>query len=117
MDTEALRALLRDVLHEEGLLGTTAISRRWQGGTLVLQPADPAHQAKEVPLEAFFQKIVMVRDRLRVLEQKINAHPQLSGAEKLEMQQGLTRIYGSLTTFNVLFEDKDAQFVGAKGDR
>lgn len=92
----------------------TAIASKWKGGNLVLQPNDPNLSNKEIPIDTFFHKIVMVRDRIRVMEQKINASKNLDNLEKVDLQQYITRIYGSLTTFNVLFNTKNDHFVGEK---
>jgi hypothetical protein len=100
---EALGLEQKDVLVE-------GLATRWQRGTLSLQPADSSLQPKEVPLETFFHKIVMIRNNLRVLEQKVNASDKLSDADKFDLQQYITRCYGSLTTFNILFKNKDDQF-------
>ncbi len=90
---------------------TVHIGSRWRGGTLILEPSDKSLKSKEVPIDAFFHKIVMVRDRLRVMEQRINSS-KLEEDEKISLQQYITRIYGSLTTFNILFAEKDDHFVG-----
>jgi len=92
---------------------TVPIGEKWTGGKMILQPGMQDLQNKEILIEAFFHKIVMVRDRLRVMEQRINAS-KLSDEEKVDLQQYITRIYGSLTTFNVLFADKEDHFVGEK---
>ena len=88
---------------------------KWTGGKLVMQPGNTTLQSKEVTIEAFFHKIVMLRDRLRVLEQNINSNEKLTDEDKINLQQYITRIYGSLTTFNILFSEKEHYFVGAGG--
>lgn len=90
------------------------LGNKWMGGTLIIKPGSDSMKPKEVPIETFFHKIVMVRDRLRVLEQNINSNAKLDDEDKINLQQYITRIYGSLTTFNVLFKDEEDHFVGDK---
>ncbi len=90
------------------------IGEKWIGGKMLLQPADKSLKPKEIPIEQFFHKIVMLRDRVRVMEQQINSHKDLTDIQKVDMQQYITRIYGTLTTFNVLFKRPEDHFVGEK---
>ena len=92
----------------------TPIADKWKGGELIIAPGDSNLAKKKVPIDTFFHKIVMVRDRIRVMEQKINASKNLDDQEKIDLQQYITRIYGSLTTFNVLFKNPSDNFVGEK---
>ena len=103
---------IREALREDAT--EVPLAPKWEGGTILVKPADPALQAKELPIDALFHKVILVRDRLRVLEQKLNTHPKLSDAEKVEMQGYVTKCYGSLTTFNLLFRDERDKFVGDK---
>lgn len=88
------------------------LGNKWMGGKMILQPSNTSLKPKEIPLETFFHKIVMIRDRLRVLEQNINSHTVLTDEEKVHLQQYITRIYGSLTSFNILFDNRDDYFTG-----
>jgi hypothetical protein len=112
----------RDVKHavKEALdellgLGEVRMAARFQGGTVVIRPAKADTQEKVIPIDVLFHKITMVRDRLRVLEQRINSHARLSDEDKVELQQYVTRAYGSLTSFNVLFRDRADWFMGSGG--
>jgi len=112
-----VREMLTDILYKwADVSEVIQMGDRWNKGKMILKPYNDDLAPKEIPIETFFHKIVMLRDRLRVLEQKINAHKGLTEEEKIEMQQYITRTYGSLTTFNVLFKYKEDYFVGQKGE-
>jgi hypothetical protein len=113
-DVRKIVQAVKAVLHAEESV-TGEIADRWSGGQLVLRPGKAGTQEKVVPIESFFRKIIAVREKLRVLEQRINAHPKLSDEDRLQLQEYITRIYGSLTTFNVLFADPADRFVGTSG--
>lgn len=113
--SETEKALLKILRLWNGISEIVPLADKWKGGTLVLQAADKSIKPKEIPIDIFFHKIVMARDRLRVLEQQINGHKGLSEEDKINLQQYITRIYGSFTTFNVLFRNKEQWFIGEKG--
>jgi hypothetical protein len=116
-ELDRIAQAVREVLGDHGWLDVDLeLSKRWVGGTLKLVPGKDDTQAKDVPIEVFLKKLIGIRDRLRVLEQKLNSHPSLAPEEKLELQGYITRCYGSLTTFNVLFSNRASWFVG-QGER
>jgi len=115
MDADEFREVLRAVIREELGVGRAELGARWSGGEMVLVPGKEGTQEKRIPIESLFHKVVMIRDKLRVLEQKVNAHANLGADEKVQLQQYITQCYGSLTTFNVLFADRDDAFIGQKG--
>ncbi len=115
--SEAEKSLLKILRLWGGITENVPLGEKWTNGTLLLQPADKSLKPKEIPIEDFFHKIVMLRDRLRVLEQNINSSKNLSDEEKVNIQQYITRCYGTLTTFNVLFRNKEQYFVGEKSSK
>lgn len=115
-DPMDLELLLRRIIREEAGLTPVAPAKKWRGGKVVITPGDPSLQGKEIPIETLFNKVVMIRNRLRVLEQQINATESLPDDQKLKLQGYVTGAYGSLTTFNVLFADEDDKFKGSGGD-
>jgi hypothetical protein len=115
MDTEHLRKLLIEVIEEEFAPRPIDLAPRWNGGTMILKPNNDT-QSKEIPLETLFRKLTGIREALRVLEQKLNNHDKLDDAEKQTLQSYLTKCYGSLTTFNILFKDDKDKFRGAGGN-
>jgi hypothetical protein len=109
---------LRNILKKwNGFSEIVPIADKWKGGTMVLNPGDKNLASKEIPIDSLFHKIVMIRDRIRVMEQKINASKELTDQEKVDLQQYITRCYGSLTTFNVLFKNSSQQFKGDTSKR
>jgi hypothetical protein len=110
---QTVEAALDRIGFEDPSQTVSELGARWNKGRLMLHPADPTLQPKEVPVEVFFHKIVMMRNNFRVLEQKVNGHPTLSDGEKIELQQYISRCYGSMTTFNILFKNKEDQFASA----
>ena len=115
--SEVEKSLLKILRMWNGTGELVPLGDKWIGGTMLLQTADKSLKPKEVPIEDFFHKIVMLRDRLRVLEQNINSNKKLSDEDKVNIQQYITRCYGSLTTFNVLFKNKEQYFVGEKSGK
>jgi hypothetical protein len=113
--TTDLELLLRRVIREESGLTSATPAEKWRGGTLVLRPGSPGLQEKSWPIETFFHKIVMLRNRLRTLEQQVNAS-DLPDDVKVKLQGYVSGCYGSLTSFNVLFADEGDKFVGAGGE-
>ena len=116
MDADEFRSILRDVIRDELGVSSVDIAGKWDGGEVIIKAGKEGVQDKHIPIESLFHKIVMIRDKLRVLEQKVNSHPKLSDEEKVQMQQYVTQCYGTLTTFNVLFADKEDGFVGQKSE-
>lgn len=112
--TEAEKSLVRILKAWSDISEVIPLGDKWTNGKMILEPGEKGLASKEIPIETFFHKIVMLRDRLRVMEQRINAHAILTDEDKVDMQQYITRIYGSLTTFNILFKRKEDQFVGEK---
>jgi hypothetical protein len=115
--SEVEKSLLKILKLWGGITENVPLGDRWIKGMMLLQPADKSLKPKEIPIDDFFHKIVMLRDRLRVLEQNINSNKTLSDEEKVNIQQYITRCYGSLTTFNVLFKNKEDWFVGEKSSK
>lgn len=115
MDQEQFRNVLREVLLDELGVRDVELGDRWLGGEMVLVPGKEGVQEKRVPIDSLFRKIVLIREKLRVLEQKLNTHEKLDDNDRIQLQQYVTQCYGSLTTFNVLFRNKDDQFTGQSG--
>ncbi len=113
--TQLERSLERVLQAHDLLPPDVELARKWEGGSLIIRDSDGTVKEKEIPIETFFKKIIMVRERLRVLEQRIN-NSNLSDEDKINIQQYITRAYGSLTTFNILFQERNDHFVGSRSD-
>jgi hypothetical protein len=113
--TDDLELLLRRVIREETGISPAAPADKWRGGTFVLRPGTPGLQEKSWPIETFFHKVVMLRNRLRTLEQQVNA-ADMTDEAKVRLQGYISGCYGTLTSFNVLFADEDDQFKGSSSD-
>lgn len=112
---EAEKSLMKILRTWSDISEVVPLGDRWDQGLMILKPKDESLKPKEIPIDVFFHKIIMVRDRLRVMEQRVNAS-NLTDEEKINLQQYITRIYGSLTTFNILFKNKEDYFVGEKSN-
>ena len=112
--SDAEKSLIKILKNWSDISSIVPLGEKWKNGILILRPGEEGLKDKEIPIDTFFHKIVMVRDRLRVMEQRINSSKNLSDEEKVNLQQYITRIYGSLTTFNVLFRYKEDNFIGEK---
>jgi hypothetical protein len=117
MDQDEFRSVLREILLDELGVRDVELGDRWQNGELVLVPGKAGTAEKRIPIDSLFRKVVLIREKLRVLEQKINNHDKLDDNDRLQLQQYLTQCYGSLTTFNVLFKHKGDQFAGQAGGK
>ena len=115
LDSQDVELLLRRIIREETGITPVVPAEKWRGGTIVLRPGTPGLQEKIVPIETFFHKVVMLRNRLRTLEQQVNAS-ELPDDAKIKLQSYISGCYGSLTTFNVLFADEDDHFKGSASD-
>ncbi len=113
--SDDLEMILRRVIREESGLTPVTPAEKWRGGTLILRPGAAGLQEKSWPIETFFHKVVMLRNRLRTLEQQLNAS-DLPDDVKVKLQGYVTACYGSLTSFNVLFADERDHFKGSGGD-
>jgi hypothetical protein len=116
MDASEFKRVLRYVIRDELGVGEIEMAGKWEGGEMILKPGKEGVQEKRIPIDSLFHKVVMIRDKLRVLEQKINSNPKLADDEKVQLQQYVTGCYGTLTTFNVLFANREDNFVGQKSD-